>query len=104
MLVNLYLSDQNLADTDNQCPLIALPSDVARAGLKPRAAYTQVVRNMLKIFRAALPESDKQADHKAQLILNLCVGGMIVARTTDDPALRKSLRAAARRQAMVLLA
>jgi hypothetical protein len=33
----------------------------------------------------------------------LCVGGMVLARTTDDPALRKSLRASARQQALMLL-
>jgi hypothetical protein len=33
----------------------------------------------------------------------LCVGGMVLARTTDDAALRASLRAAAREQALALL-
>jgi len=37
------------------------------------------------------------------VILNLCVGGMVIARTTDDPALRRSLRAAALDQALQLL-
>lgn len=42
--------------------------------------------------------------HKAQLIVNLCVGGMLIARTTDDCTLRSQLRAAARSEAMRLLA
>jgi AcrR family transcriptional regulator len=103
MLVELYLSDEALKNRDEHCPLIALPSDVARAGAKPRAAYTQLVRNMLKVFRGALPARDRQAERKAQLVLNLCVGGMIIARTTDDPSLRKSLRTAALEQALSLL-
>src|SRR5688572_13608611 len=33
MLVELYLSDEVLNDVTQHCPLIALPSDVARSGL-----------------------------------------------------------------------
>jgi TetR/AcrR family transcriptional regulator, transcriptional repressor for nem operon len=92
-----------LNDIDQHCPLFALPSDVARAGLEPRAAYTFLVREMLEIFRAAFDQSDRKAAAKAQVILNLCVGGMVIARTTDDAALRRSLRAAALDQALRLL-
>ena len=104
LLVDTYLSDETLADVDKHCPLIALPSDVARAGLRPRAAYTQLVESMLEIFRAVFPKSDRQGNRKAQVIINLCVGGMLIARTTDDPTLRKQLRAAARGEALRLLA
>ena len=103
MLVEVYLSDETLADVDRQCPLVALPSDVARAGLKPRQAYTQLVDNMLHVFRSAFPKSDRDAPRKAMLIVNLCVGGMIIARTTDDPTLRKTLRATARSEAKRML-
>ena len=102
-LVELYLSDEVLEDVDQHCPLIAVPSDVARAGLKPRAAYTQVVQNMLHVFRAAFGERDREADRKALVMVNLCVGGMVIARTTDDVGLRRGLRAAARRQALAVL-
>lgn len=104
LLVDTYLSDETLADVDKHCPLIALPSDVARAGLQPRAAYTQLVEGMLEIFRAAFPKSDRQGNRNAQLIVNLCVGGMLIARTTDEPTLRKQLRATARSEALRLLA
>jgi len=104
LLVDTYLSDETLADADRHCPLIALPSDVARAGLQPRAAYTQLVESMLGVFRAAFPKGDRGAARKAQLIVNLCVGGMLIARTTDEPRLRKQLRAAARGEALRLLA
>jgi TetR/AcrR family transcriptional regulator, transcriptional repressor for nem operon len=104
LLVNTYLSDETLADVDRHCPLIALPSDVARAGFRPRAAYTLLVESMLEVFRAAFPKSDRRRDRKAQLIVNLCVGGMVIARTTDDATLRKQLRAAARAEALRFLA
>ena len=102
-LVELYLSDEVLEDVDKHCPLIAVPSDVARAGLKPRAAYTQVVKNMMHVFRSAFAEGDRDAAKKAMVMVNLCVGGMVIARTTDDVELRRGLRAAAKRQALGML-
>lgn len=103
LLVDTYLSGETLADVDQHCPLIALPSDVARAGFKPRAAYTNVVKNMVRVFRRAFPEADRDAERKALLIVGLCVGGMVIARTTDDPELRRMMRAAARKEALELL-
>jgi AcrR family transcriptional regulator len=102
-LVELYLSDEILSDVDQHCPLIALPSDVARAGLKPRAAYTALVESMAGVFRAAFPKNDAEAERRALLMVSLCVGGMVLARTTDDPRLRKKLRAAARAEALAVL-
>ena len=102
-LVELYLSDAVLNDLDQHCPLIAVPSDVARAGLEPRSAYTGIVRRMLSVLRGAFPAADPGADARARVILNLCVGGMLIARTTDDRELRRSLRAAALDQALRLL-
>jgi AcrR family transcriptional regulator len=102
MLVSLYLSDEVIEDVDSHCPLIALPSDVARSGLKPRAAYTEVVESMAFVFGRALGQS-AEAKRKALVIVNLCVGGMVIARTTHDPELRKSIRAASRQQALAIL-
>ena len=101
-LAELYLSDAALDDVDQHCPLIALPSDAARAGLEPREAYTTIVRRMLGVFRAAFGD-DPDGAAKAQVIVNLCVGAMVIARTTTDPELRRSLRAAALEQALRLL-
>lgn len=103
MLVKLYLSDEVLNNVDMHCPLIALPSDVARSGLAPRAAYTDIVRNMLKVFAAALAPLGSAAEDKARVVLSLCVGGMVIARTTTDPQLRTSIRAAVRSQALAVL-
>ena len=102
MLVNLYLSDEVLADKNKHCPLYALPSDVARAGLKPQKAYTELVRGMAKVFQDAL-DGRRDAEQRAQTIVSLCVGGMVLARTTHDAELRRSLREASRKQALELL-
>ena len=102
MLVDLYLSDEVLENIDLHCPLYALPSDVARAGLEPQQAYTDLMRGMRHIYRCALT-GVRDADRRAEAIVALCVGGMVLARTTNDPVLRKSLRESARHQAMALL-
>jgi TetR/AcrR family transcriptional repressor of nem operon len=102
-LVELYLSDAVLDDVDQHCPLYAVPSDVARAGRDPRRAYTQLARNMLAVFRGAFAASDPGGAAKAHVILGLCVGGMLIARTTDDTRLRRSMRAASLRHALALL-
>lgn len=102
MLVELYLSDGTLDDIDIHCPLYALPSDVARAGLKPQEAYTNLIRGMEHVYRSAL-EGVRDAGRRAEAMVALCVGGMVLARTTNDPHLRKSLRASARHQALALL-
>jgi AcrR family transcriptional regulator len=103
-LLELYLSDEVLENLDFQCPLYALPGDVARAGLKPQQAYTDLMRNLAQVFLRALEGEDMmEREQRAHAIVALCVGGMVLARTTNDPALRKSLRAAARAQALALL-
>lgn len=103
LLVDLYLSDETLAKVDVQCPLYAVPSDVARAGLKPRAAYTSVVESLARVFRSAFPADDADARRKSLLLVSLCVGSMVIARTTDDPKLKQAIRAAARAEALALL-
>lgn len=102
MLVDVYLSDEVLADIDVHCPLYALPGDVARAGLSPQKAYTDLIRNLTQVYARALGNGP-DAEQRAQVIVSLCVGGMVLARTTDDPQLRQSLREAARAQALALL-
>lgn len=102
MLIDLYLSDEVLENIDMHCPLYALPSDVARAGLEPQQAYTDLIRGMRHIYRVALNDV-RDADQRADAMVSLCVGGMVLARTTNDPQLRKSLRASARHQALALL-
>lgn len=102
LLVNLYLSDEVFADVDMHCPLYALPSDVARAGLKPQQVYTDLIRGMTGVFVDAL-DGARDAARRAQTLVSLCVGGMVLARTTNDVELRHSLRESAKMQALALL-
>ncbi len=102
-LVAIYLSDEVLDNADLHCPLFALPGDVLRAGLSPQKAYTQLIRNLTWVFSNAM-QGRPDGTERAQAMVSICVGGMVLARTTDDEDLRKSLRASARNQALAMLA
>lgn len=99
LLVDMYLADEALANLDDQCPLYALPSDVARSGKGPRAEYTKIIERMASLFAGSRSGSDP----RAFATVALCVGGMVLARTTHDPSLSKDLRVAAREAAHELL-
>lgn len=101
-MVDFYLSDEMLRNVEIRCPLYGLPGDVARAGAAPKAAYTRLIERTARIFSAALGDGP-EAVGRAQAIVALCVGAMLLASTTDEPPLRTSLRASARRQALALL-
>ena len=99
-IVDAYLSRQHLERVDYQCPLIALPSDVARAGPTARAAYQDQLERLIGLFEAGLAPGDRARRDKAMTMATLCVGGMVLARTIDDPALGERLREAARHYAL----
>ncbi|MGJ8585168.1 MAG: TetR/AcrR family transcriptional regulator [Marinosulfonomonas sp.] len=91
-----YLSQNHLDDIANQCPMIALPSDVARAGPQARHAYRLVFEAMLNFFETNLGASGPEARRQALTLCTLCIGGMVLARTLGDPDLSEELISAAR--------
>ena len=102
LLVDLYLSDRVCESVELHCPLYALPSDALHAGNLSREVYTGLIRGITDVLRAAMARRD-DADDRAQAVLSLCVGGMVLARTVTDPALNRRLRASAHAQAVRLL-
>ncbi len=94
MIVNAYLSREHFDDRDGSCPLVALPSDVARGGKAIKAAFRQVLDKMVEVFAANLIEP--RARQQAFALVALCVGAMVIARAVDDPKLGDKFRDAAR--------
>ncbi len=94
MIVNAYLSHEHFDDREGSCPIIALPSDVARGGKAVKAAFRQVLDRMVDIFAGNLAEP--KARERALALVALCVGAMVVARAVDDPELGEGFRDAAR--------
>ena len=97
-VVDAYLSREHLDDLDGSCPLIGIPSDVARSSQAVKAAYRDVAQSMIRLFEANL---DGPRTHEQALVLTaLCVGGMVLARGIDDPRLADDIRNAAHEQAL----
>jgi AcrR family transcriptional regulator len=98
--VSAYLSQAHFEDRDNGCPLMALPSDVARGGEPVRRAYRQVLEYMVGHLQAQLPGANTR--ERALAVAALCIGGMAVARAIDDVKLAHEIREAARNTALAL--
>ena len=97
-VVDAYFSRAHFGDRESCCPLVALPSDVARSGDGVKKAYREVLEKLAGIFEADLGEPDK--DDRALALVALCIGGIVAARCVDDPTLADNLRRAAYRQAL----
>jgi len=92
-VVRAYLSRQHFEDVENSCPMVALPTDVARSGVSARRAFETVFKAMVSVLERSLSENGRSR-RTAQSIAALSIGGMIVARTMVDRALADELRAA----------
>ncbi len=93
-IVRAYLSRQHAENIDESCPMIALPSDVARAGPKAKRAFETVFRAMADHLQRDLQNRDTRGPNTAQAIAALCIGAMVVARAMEDRALADELREA----------
>ncbi len=100
-VVNAYLSRNHIEDLDGLCPMIALPSDIARGGVEVKRAYEQILEAMVNIFSGnfSTPVSNKR--ERALGVAALCVGGMVLARAVENNALSDEIREAARQLALV---
>ena len=99
-MLESYLSSEHLGDLDGQCPMIALPSDVARATPEARGAYEGLLRAMVWLFEHNLVPEQGERRETALALASLCVGGMVLSRTVDDPSLAEEIREAARKFAV----
>lgn len=102
-IVRAYLSRQHFESIENSCPMVALPTDVARSGANARRAFETVLNAMVSVLeRSLMATRAKGRDRRmlAQSIAALSIGGMILARTVDDRALADELRASCARVAL----
>ena len=93
-VVRAYLSRQHFEDVENSCPMVALPTDVARSGATAKRAFETVFKAMVSVLERSLIEKGRSRRTTAQSIAALSIGGMIVARTMVDRDLADELRAA----------
>ena len=93
-VVRAYLSRQHFEDVENSCPMVALPTDVARSGVSAKRAFETVFKAMVSVLERSLIQNCRPRRTTAQSIAALAIGGMVVARTMVDRALADELRAA----------
>lgn len=101
-MVASYLSLEHLNDVEDQCPLIAYATDVARAGPKVQESYRELLEGMVALFDANLPQVGNASRQKALSLAALCVGGMVVARALPGDPVADEIRQAAMDDAMEL--
>src|SRR5579863_9363423 len=58
-VVRAYLSRQHFEDVENSCPMVALPTDVARSGKSAKVAFQTVFKAMVSILERSLADNDK---------------------------------------------
>jgi AcrR family transcriptional regulator len=101
-IVRAYLSRGHFEDVENSCPLIALPNDVARSDATVKAAFETVFKAMVALLGRDVRNSTQSRENAAMAIAALCIGGMVVSRSMNDPALGDRLREAAAKTALQL--
>jgi len=101
-VVRAYLSRQHFENVENSCPMVALPSYVARSGKNVKLAFETVFKAMVSVLERSLVGKKRPSQAKAQAIAALCVGGMVVARSVVNRALADELRDACMAVALTL--
>jgi len=91
-VVRAYLSRQHFENVENSCPMVALPSYVARSGKNVKRAFETVLKAMVSVLERSMSDKGQFRQSRAQAIAALCVGGMVLARSVVDRALADKLR------------
>jgi TetR/AcrR family transcriptional repressor of nem operon len=91
-VVCAYLSRQHFEDVENSCPMVALPSDVARGGKQAKHAFETAFKAMVNVLERSLPANGRNRHNVGQATAALCVGGMVVARAMEDRRAADDLR------------
>jgi AcrR family transcriptional regulator len=91
-IIRAYLSRAHFEDIDNSCPMVALPGDVARAGDSAKRAYETVCKAMVEILQRGSRAGQHPDRTIALSIAALCVGGMVIARASDDRVFADEVR------------
>src|SRR5258708_6379505 len=101
-IVRAYLSRQHLEAVENSCPMVALPSDVARSNENAKRAFQTVFEAMVALLQRSSTGNGRSGRTSALAIAALCVGGMVIARASEGRALANELRSAAMEVALKL--
>lgn len=87
-IVDGYLSRLHRDKPETGCAVAALPTDIARADSRARAAYSRQVRSYIEVLTELTPNRNPDQAH---LILAALVGALLLARAVDDRGLSNEI-------------
>ncbi|MEL7445460.1 MAG: helix-turn-helix domain-containing protein [Pseudomonadota bacterium] len=102
-MVASYLSREHLEQVEDQCPLIAYATDVARAGPKVQESYRELLEGMVSLFEHNLAGATAERAMRARALAAMCVGGMVIARALPGKDTAEEIRRSALAEAISLL-
>src|SRR5215212_3768303 len=79
MIVDAYLSREHYDDRDASCPMIALPSDVARENSGVKSAFRQVLDMIVSVFQDNAPQGVRSRRDSALATAATVIGAMVLA-------------------------
>ena len=88
-----YLGRWHVEHPAEGCPLPSLAAEVARADAPTRAFYDGAMQRLVDAVTPSLAGGDRA---RAWAIVATCVGGVLLARASQDPAQRDEILAACR--------
>ena len=89
--IRAYLSREHQESVDVSCPMVTVPSDVARSDRAVKLVFEKVFKALVDLFSMGLRRNGISSRQRALVVAGLCVGGMVVARSVADPNLADSV-------------
>ncbi len=93
-LMQVYLSNEHMANIETGCSLAALGSEMPRQAPEVRKASTCRIKEMIALIKSRLSGRQTNADEKALVMLSTLVGTLLLARAVEDPELSEAFRQA----------
>ena len=90
-LMQVYLSNEHVANIEVGCSLAALGSEMPRQAPEVRKASTCRVKEMITLIKSRLSDQSN-AYEKALVMVSTMVGTLLLARAVEDPELSEAFR------------
>lgn len=94
VLMQVYLSNEHMANIETGCSLAALGSEMPRQAPEVRKASTCRVKEMIALIKSRLTGRQSDTYEKALVMLSTMVGTLLIARAVEDPELSEAFRQA----------
>ena len=101
-IVRAYLSRQHFENVEDSCPMVALPTDVARSGNSARSAFEAVFRSWSAYSSVASPRTAAPTAPPCKALPHRASEALVVARALVDRTLADELRDACMQVALDL--